>query len=253
MRLKSKKVIVTGGASGIGRAICTVFAAEGASVVVADIDEPGSMETLSLIQSAGGNAIAITTDVSSEESVAKMISASESFLGGIDILVNDAAAFVFGKLEDVSLKDWEVVFGVNVIGASNTVKHSLPLLKKSASPNIVNIASVSGFIAQPAFVPYNASKGALLQLTRCMAMDLSEFKVRVNSVCPGAIYTPATERHIAFENANRDEFLKKAGEGSFLKRVGQPEEVAYAALFLASDEASFITGAQLVVDGGATV
>ncbi len=253
MRLKSKKVIVTGGASGIGRAICTVFAAEGASVVVADIDESGSIETLSQIQSEGGQAIAITTDVSSEESVAKMVLASASFLGGIDILVNDAAAFVFGSLENVSRQDWEKVFGVNVIGASNTIKHSLPYLKDSASPNIVNIASVSGFIAQPAFVPYNASKGALLQLTRCLAMDLSEFKVRVNAVCPGAIYTPATERHIAFENADRDEFLEKAGEESFLKRVGQPEEVAYAALFLASDEASFITGTELVVDGGATV
>ena len=253
MRLKSKKVIVTGGASGIGRAICTVFAAEGASVVVADIDESGSIETLSQIQSEGGQAIAITTDVSSEESVAKMVLASASFLGGIDILVNDAAAFVFGSLENVSRQDWEKVFGVNVIGASNTIKHSLPYLKDSASPNIVNIASVSGFIAQPAVVPYNASKGALLQLTRCLAMDLSEFKVRVNAVCPGAIYTPATERHIAFENADRDEFLEKAGEESFLKRVGQPEEVAYAALFLASDEASFITGTELVVDGGATV
>ena len=253
MRLKSKKVIVTGGASGIGRSICTVFAAEGASVVVADIDESGSIETVSQIQSEGGQAIAITTDVSSEESVAKMVLASASFLGGIDILVNDAAAFVFGSLENVSLQDWEKVFGVNVIGASNTIKHSLPYLKDSASPNIVNIASVSGFIAQPAFVPYNASKGALLQLTRCLAMDLSEFKVRVNAVCPGAIYTPATERHIAFENADRDEFLEKAGEESFLKRVGQPEEVAYAALFLASDEASFITGTELVVDGGATV
>ena len=253
MRLKSKKVIVTGGASGIGRSICTVFAAEGASVVVADIDESGSIETLSQIQSEGGQAIAITTDVSSEESVAKMVLASASFLGGIDILVNDAAAFVFGRLEDVSLKDWETVFGVNVIGASNTIKHSLPYLKDSASPNIVNIASVSGFIAQPAFVPYNASKGALFQLTRCLARELSEFKVRVNAVCPGAIYTPATERHIAFENADRDEFLEKAGEESFLKRVGQPEEVAYAALFLASDEASFITGTGLGVDGGATV
>ena len=140
-----------------------------------------------------------------------------------------------------------------MIGASSTVKHSLPYLKQSTSPNIVNIASVSGFIAQPSFVPYNASKGALLQLTRCLAMDLSEFNIRVNAVCPGAIYTPATERHIAFEKADRDEFLEKAGQTSFLKRVGTPEEVAYAALFLASDEASFITGSHLVVDGGATV
>lgn len=253
MRLESKKVIVTGGASGIGRAICNIFAAEGASVVIADIDESGSEETLAQIESEKGKGIAITTDVSSDDSVSNMVNKSLNFLGGIDILVNDAAAFIFGKVEDVGYKDWKTVFDVNVIGAANTVKHSLPYLKQSLSPNIVNIASVSGFIAQPAFVPYNASKGALLQLTRCLAMDLSEFKIRVNAVCPGTIYTPATERHIAFENADKDEFLENAVKGSFLKRVGKPEEVAYAALFLASDEASFITGSHLVVDGGATV
>ncbi|MBS21439.1 MAG: short-chain dehydrogenase [Chloroflexi bacterium] len=253
MRLESKKVIVTGGASGIGRSICEIFASEGASIVIADIDESGSQETLSQVTLAGGKALAVTTDVSSEDSVSHMIKEAAYFLDGIDVLVNDAAAFVFGKVEDVTQKDWETVFGVNVLGSANTVKHSLPYLKQSTSPNIVNIASVSGFIAQPGFVPYNASKGALLQLTRCLAMDLSEFNIRVNAVCPGAIYTPATERHIAFENADREEFLKKAGQGSFLKRVGKPEEVAYAALFLASDEASFITGSHLVVDGGATV
>ena len=253
MRLASKKVIVTGGASGIGRSICNIFASEGASIVIADIDESGSHETSAQIEAAGGKSLAVTTDVSSDESVSDMIKKASDFLGGIDILVNDAAAFIFGKVEDVTQKDWETVFGVNVMGPASTVKHSLPYLKQSTSPNIVNIASVSGFIAQPSFVPYNASKGALLQLTRCLAMDLSEFNIRVNAVCPGAIYTPATERHIAFENADRDEFLEKAGQGSFLKRVGKPEEVAYAALFLASDEASFITGSHLVVDGGATV
>ena len=253
MRLASKKVIVTGGASGIGRSICNIFASEGASIVIADIDESGSHETSAQIEAAGGKSLAVTTDVSSDESVSDMIKKASDFLGGIDILVNDAAAFIFGKVEDVTQKDWETVFGVNVIGASNTVKYSLPYLKQSTSPNIVNIASVSGFIAQPSFVPYNASTGALLQLTRCLAMDLSEFNIRVNAVCPGAIYTPATERHIAFEKADRDEFLEKAGQTSFLKRVGTPEEVAYAALFLASDEASFITGSHLVVDGGATV
>jgi NAD(P)-dependent dehydrogenase (short-subunit alcohol dehydrogenase family) len=156
-------------------------------------------------------------------------------------------------VEEVGPEDWEKVFGVNVLGSVNTVKESLPYLRASEHPAIVNIASVSSFIAQPAFVPYNTSKGALLQLTRCLAMDLAPDGIRVNCVSPGSIYTAATERHIAFEGADRDEFLKEAGEGSFLKRVGRPEEVAYAALFLASEEASYITGAQIVVDGGATV
>ena len=253
MRLESKKVIVTGGGSGIGRAICKLFTQQGACVVIADIDEDGMRQTVEQIQSEGGKCLAIHTDVASEKSVEELMGKSKQFLGGLDILVNDAAVFVFGAVDTVNLADWEKVFGVNVIGSANTVKYALPELKNSSSPAIVNIASVSSFIAQPAFVPYNASKGALLQLTRCLAMDLAGFNIRVNAVCPGSIYTPATERHMAFENANREEFLKKAADASLLKRVGKPEEIAYAALFLASDEASFITGEHLVVDGGMTV
>ena len=251
--MRLQKVFITGGASGIGRAICTLFAQESAQIFVADIDIDGGLETTRLVTNQGGSANFHQTDVSDSQSVLESIQAATDTMGGIDILVNDAAAFVFGTVEQASAKDWERVLGVNVLGTVHTVKEALPFLRNSTSPSIVNIASVSSFIAQPAFVPYNTSKGALLQLTRCLAMDLAEDGIRVNCVCPGSIYTPATERHIAFEKANKEEFLKEAGEGSFLKRVGTPEEVAYAALFLASDEASFITGTQLVVDGGATV
>ena len=139
---------------------------------------------------------------------------------------------------------------MNVLGTANTVKSSLPYLKDSSGAAIVNIASVSSFIAQPAFVPYNTSKGAVIQLTRCLALDLAEYDIRVNCVCPGTILTPATDRHIAFEGIDRDEFLKTAGDRSFLKRLGTPDEVAYAALFLASDEAELITGLFMEVDGG---
>ena len=253
MRLKSKKIIITGGASGIGSSICSVFASEGAKLVVADIDEDGAKKTVSLINESGGEAIAICSDISSEKSVKSLIEQSVGFLGGIDVLVNDAAAFIFGNIEEVTKSHWDKVFGVNVIGTSNMIKFSLPYLKKSQDSNIVNIASVSGFIAQPSFIPYNASKGALLQLTRCLALDLAQYNIRVNAVSPGAIYTPATEKHIEFEGTDRDSFLKNAAEISFLKRLGKPEEVAKAALFLASDDASFITGTQLIVDGGASV
>ena len=252
-RLIEKKVFITGGASGIGRAICTLFAQEGAQVFIADIDTNGGLETTRLITKRDGVANIQKTDVSNPQSVLESIQAANDKMGGIDILVNDAAAFVFGTVEQTSPEDWERVFGVNVLGTVHTVKEALPYLRDSLSPAIVNIASVSSFIAQPAFIPYNTSKGALLQLTRCLAMDLADDGIRVNCVCPGSIYTPATERHIAFEKANKEDFLREAGEGSFLKRVGKPEEVAYAALFLASEEASFITGTQLVVDGGATV
>jgi len=244
--------LITGGSSGIGRAICQVFADEGADIVLADIDEVGGEETLRTLESKGGNYTFIRTDVSSEEEVAALASETNVFLGGLDVLVNDAAAFVFGKIEDVTKSDWDHVFGVNVIGPANVVKAVLPYLKDAEGASIVNIASVSSFVAQPAFVPYNASKGALLQLTRCLAMDLAEFDIRVNCVCPGSIYTPATIRHMEFEGTDPDIFLAAAAESSFLKRNGRPEEVAYAALFLASDEASFVTGTPLVVDGGAT-
>ena len=252
-RLQGKRTIVTGGSSGIGRAICKLFASEGASLVIADIDNDGGQETLNEVLDDKGTAVFVNTDVSNADSVENLISEAVDFMGGIDVLVNDAAAFVFGGIEDVTAGDWDRVFSVNVIGAANTVKYSLPYLKIANGPAVVNIASVSSFIAQPKFIPYNSSKGALLQLTRCLALDLAEYGIRVNCVCPGSIYTPATERHIKFEGADRDTFLESAAEGSFLRRLGKPEEVAYAALFLASDEASFVTGEHLVVDGGATV
>ena len=126
-------------------------------------------------------------------------------------------------------------------------------MKQRQSGCIINIGSAVAVKGFPQFVAYSGTKGAVLQITRALALEVRDYGIRVNCVCPGSIYTPATEQHIAFKKANKEEFLREAGEGSFLKRVGKPEEVAYAALFLASEEASFITGTQLVVDGGATV
>ena len=252
MRLEGKVALVTGGASGIGRAICELFAEEGARVAIADVDEEGGQETLKRIVSSGGEALFVVTDVSVESEVERTVQATLEAYGALDVLVNDAAAFVFGKIEDVTDADWARVLGVNLIGASYCVKHVLPAMKAAGGGAIVNIASVSSFVAQPAFIPYNASKGALLQLTRCLAMDLAEHNIRVNCVCPGSVLTPATERHRRFVNAPREEFLAEAAESSFLKRNGEPREIAYGALFLASDEASFVTGTPLVMDGGAT-
>lgn len=252
MRLRDKRAIVTGGAAGIGRAICELFAAEGARVAIADIDAAGGEETLARIRAAGGEALFATTDVSKESDVERMVKAAADAYGGVDVLVNDAAAFVFGEVQDVSEADWRRVFGVNVIGQAHCVKHTLPHLKAAGGGAIVNIASVSGFIAQPAFIPYNASKGAVMQLTRCLAMDLAPHNIRVNCVCPGAVLTAATERHRRFVGADREEFLAEAGASNFMKRVADPREIAYGALFLASDEASFVTGTPLIMDGGLT-
>ena len=252
MRLESKAAIVTGGASGIGRAICEVFAEEGARLTIADIDVEGGEKTLATIRAAGGKAQFVATDVSQEADVEAMVRAAADAYGAVNILVNDAAAFVFGEVQDISDADWARVFGVNVIGQAYCVKHVLPHMQAAGGGSIVNLASVSGFIAQPGFIPYNASKGAVMQLTRCLAMDLAPHNIRVNCVCPGSVLTPATERHRRFVGADREEFLAEAGASNFMKRVADPREIAYGALFLASDEASFVTGTPLVMDGGLT-
>jgi len=250
MRLENKVAIVTGGAAGIGRATCELFAQEGAKVVVADIEAQGGQETARRIQSAGGQAIFVRTDVSRDTDAKAMVEAAVKAYGTVNVLVNNAAAFVFGRVEDVTQQDWERVMGVNVIGPANCVRHVIPVMKAAGGGSIVNVASISSFIAQPAFVPYNSSKGALLQLTRCLAMDLAPYNIRVNCVCPGAVLTQATERHRQFVKADREEFLKAAANASLLKRMADPREIAYGILFLASDESSFVTGTPLIMDGG---
>ena len=252
MRLDGKVAIVTGGAAGIGRAICELFASEGAKVVVADIDTDGGQETEDLVGDAGGTATFVATDVSNESEVERLVEAAVDAYGEVNVLVNDAAAFVFGTVEQATDADWQRVLGVNVMGPTYTVKHVLPHMRSAGGGSIVNVASVSSFIAQPAFVPYNTSKGALLQLTRCLALDLAPDNIRVNCVCPGAILTQATELHRQFTGEEREQFLADAANSNFMKRFGEPMEIAYGALFLASDESSFMTGQPLVIDGGAT-
>jgi NAD(P)-dependent dehydrogenase (short-subunit alcohol dehydrogenase family) len=252
-RLEGRSAIVTGAGSGIGRAIAERFAREGARVMVAEVEADAGAACAEAIGAAGGVAEFAHTDVADEASVLAMAAAAERAFGGVDVLVNNAAAFVFGTVETVTRADWERVFAVNVIGYASCVRAVLPFFRRAGRGAVVNLASVSSFVAQPAFVPYNASKGAVAQLTRCLAMDLAPLGVRVNAVCPGAIRTRATDRHIASLGMERERAYREFGDAALLKRMGTPEEVAAAALFLASDEASYVTGALLVVDGGATI
>jgi len=253
MRLQDKNAIVTGSGNGIGRAIAQRFASEGAKVTVAELEEESGRETVELIEQAGGTAVFVQTDTSDSASVKAAMAAALAAHGEIDLLVNNAAAFVFGKIEDVTHDDWMKVFGVNVIGYANCVREVLPSMRRSNGGAIVNLASVSSLIAQPGFIPYNASKGAVAQLTRCLAMDLAEDNIRVNAVCPGTIRTRATDRHIASLGLDPEEAYVDFGKNSILKRMGTPDEIASGVLFLASDEASFMTGAHIVIDGGATI
>lgn len=253
MRLSDKVTIVTGGASGIGRAICELFAQEGASVAVADTDFKEGQETVRRIKSTGGKAVFIQTDVSKEPAVAEMVQATVSAYGTINILVNNAAAFVFLPVEEVTDSDWQRVLGVNLIGAAYCTKHVLPEMKAAGAGSIINMGSIGGFTAQAASVPYSASKGALIQLTRSTAMDLSPHNVRVNCVCPGSTLTPAFERLPQLVEGDREKIISDMASANLMNRLADPSEIAYGVLFLASDESSFVTGASLVMDGGQTI
>ena len=253
MRLEGKNAIVTGSGAGIGRATAIRFAEEGARVMVAELDEGAGTETVEQIRQAGGEAWFHRTDVADAASVDAMVNAAAAHIGPLHTLVNNAAAFVFGTIEDASAEDWAKVLGVNVLGYANTVRAALPHLRAAGGGAIVNVASVSGFIAQPEFVPYNTSKGGVMQLTRCLAMDLASDRIRVNGVCPGPIYTQASERHMDFLGIDHAEGRRLFGQDTLMKRMGEPVEIANGVLFLASDEASFITGTHLVIDGGATI
>ena len=253
MRLERKNAIITGAGAGIGRATALRFAEEGAKVTVAELDEASGCEAVEEIHRAGGEARFHRTDVADAAAVERMVEAVVADFGPVNVLVNNAAAFVFGRIEEVSAEDWAKVLGVNILGYTHTVRAVLPHMREGGGGAIVNVASQSGFVAQPGFVPYNTSKGGVMQLTRCLAMDLAADNIRVNGVCPGPIHTQASERHMDFLGIDREEGRRLFGQESLMKRMGEPVEIANGILFLASDEASFITGSHLVIDGGATI
>ena len=252
MRLANKVAVVTGSSSGIGQATAIRFAEEGAAVCVADLDVGGGDETVAQIKAAGGRAFFHKADISSESEARELMNTAARELGGLDILVNNAAAFVFGTVETATEKDWDRILNVNVKGYAFCSKYAVLHMRKRGGGSIVNLGSISSFIAQPAFVPYNTSKGAVLQMTRCLAYDLAPDNIRVNCVCPGAILTPATMRDAASKGLTKEQVVELYAALHFIKRMGDPREVANAILFLASDEASFITATPLMVDGGYT-
>jgi NAD(P)-dependent dehydrogenase (short-subunit alcohol dehydrogenase family) len=252
VRLANKIAVITGVGAGIGEAIALRFAEEGARLVLNDISESAGQATLTKVRGLGAKAVLVVSDIS-QEAGARAISASagDSF-GGIDILINNAADFTQKSVEQAEIADWQKVLGVNVIGTALVSKYAIPAMKARGEGSIVNMASMSGIIAQPDFATYNASKGAVLTMTKCMALDLAPYKIRVNSICPGCILTSASYREIARMGLTFEEWRDRVAPLHMLNRLGEPVEVANAALFLASDEASFITSAHLMVDGGYT-
>jgi dihydroanticapsin dehydrogenase len=248
-RLAGKVAIVTGGAKGIGRGIAEVFTDEGARVAVLDSDSRAGAETAAALRGA----VFVEADVSDEPSVEHAVEEAVSALGGLHVLVNNAAIFIQKGIE-ATVDEWQRVMAVNIMGPALVAKHAVPHIRRAGGGAIVNIGSVSGFIAQKGFLTYNATKAAIVEMTRCMALDLADDNIRVNGVCPGAVWSATVQGMASELGLSREEAALRPNLGAeqIIKRVADPREIGYAALYLASDEASFVTGANLMVDGGWT-
>ncbi|MCL6545819.1 MAG: glucose 1-dehydrogenase [Bryobacteraceae bacterium] len=248
MKLKDKVCVVTGAGAGIGRAIALEMAREGGRVVVADIVELAAAQTVHQIREAGGEAIAVATDVADPDSVIRLAAHTQQRFGDADVLVNNAAIQISKLVEDTTPEEWQRQMSVNVGGVFLCSKYFLPQLRRTRGA-IVNLSSVNGYFVEPMCAGYCATKGAIIAFTKAMAIDHGWEGIRVNCICPGYIDAGLAE---AYFQAQPDPAAARAAAGKLhaLGRVGRPEEVARAAVFLAGPDASFITGSALVVDGG---
>jgi len=248
LRLKNKIAVITGAGRGIGKAAAILFAREGATVVVACRSEDEGEGTVKEIVRAGGTAIFVRTDLSCESDIVGLIDAAVREYGKLNILVSNAAVFCIGTLLDATADLFDRIFSVNVKGMGLLAKAAIPYLRKSGNGCIVNVSSMNGLIGTPSQVVYNASKAAIIEMTKSTAIDFPD--IRVNAVLPGMTKTRALDDsllELGIQPQDGYEILKKA---TILKRLAEPIEIAYGILFMASDEASYATGSTLLLDGG---
>lgn len=248
MKLANKIALITGAGSGMGRAASLLFAKEGARIACADIDEKGAQETARMIEADGGKAFAVKSDVSKSADAEAMVAATLEKFGAPNVLYNNAG--IEGVSDFLALmkeEDFDRVIAINLRGVFLGMKYSLPHMVKNGGGSIINTASIAGLVGLKSAAAYCAAKAGVIALTRVAALEYGRYNIRVNAICPGAIDTPMVRRVGGGEAPG-----PAMQRISSLNRVGQPEEIAKMALFLASDDSSFATGAPFIVDGGWT-
>jgi NAD(P)-dependent dehydrogenase (short-subunit alcohol dehydrogenase family) len=245
--LDHKRALVTGSASGIGQAIARLFAQEGASLILADIDQAGGQACAEDIQRSGGRCRFVVCDVTRNQDCAAAVALTQAVYGGLDIIVNAAGVIVRRSVVDLEESDWDRVMDVNAKSVYLVSRQAIPVM--AAGGSIINIASGWGLVGGPRAVAYCASKGAVVLLTKAMAIDCGPAGIRVNCLCPGDTDTPMLREEARQLGMPEDTFLAQSADRP-LGRIGSPQEIAQAALFLASDASSYVTGTTLLVDGG---